>query len=112
MTTSPVPGPDHFSADDVSVVHEPLQLRFAARVPDGTEVGYLTYTADQAADGTTVMTTTHTVVPARFGGRGIAKRLARTALEYAVERRWSVDPQCSFVRGYIDKNPEFSSVLR
>ena len=54
----------------------------------------------------------HTEVPPALEGRGIAGKLARTALEYAREHKLSVVPRCPFVAAYIRKHPEYQSLVR
>ncbi|MCL2784466.1 MAG: N-acetyltransferase [Propionibacteriaceae bacterium] len=75
--------------------------RFEA-LEGGEVVGWLNYTlkSDTAS-------MTHTIVPERFGGRGVGKALVGFALEYARDQHWSVLPHCSFIADYIKKNPEF-----
>ena len=80
------------------VCHVSDRSRFEA-VVDGT-TAYLSYERSQ---GTVVMT--HTVVPPRIGGRGLAGELTRTAVEWAREQGLAVDPQCSYVRSWLAKQP-------
>jgi predicted GNAT family acetyltransferase len=58
-----------------------------------------------------VMTFTHTEVPSRLQGQGIASRLVRGALEAARAEGLKVVPRCSFVSSYIARHPEFSDLL-
>ena len=82
---------------DVDVEHLPQQSRFEAQV--GGEVAYLTY---ERSDDAVVMT--HTVVPSDLEGRGIAGRLARTAVDWARGEGLRIEPQCSYVRGWLAKH--------
>ncbi len=61
------------------------------------------------ADG--VITFTHTEVPPQARGGGTASRLIAGALEAARERGLKVVAQCSFVRAYLAKHPEFRDLL-
>jgi predicted GNAT family acetyltransferase len=54
----------------------------------------------------------HTEVPKELGGRGYASALARTALEYAKERQLTVVPYCPFVRAYLQRHPEYKSLVK
>ena len=54
---------------------------------------------------------THTVVPAAVEGRGVGSKLIRFALDSARDRGLKVVAQCSFVRAYIDKHPEYRDLL-
>ena len=82
---------------DVDVVHRPEQSRFEAEVEG--EVAFLTY---ERLDGTAVMT--HTIVPRDLEGRGIAGRLAQTAVGWARREGLDIDPQCSYVRDWLRRN--------
>ena|SRR5438552_12818345 len=53
----------------------------------------------------------HTEVPAALEGRGIASDLARTALDDARARQLRVVPLCPFVRGYIERHPEYQALV-
>jgi predicted GNAT family acetyltransferase len=50
------------------------------------------------------------VVPAAIGGRGIAGRLVRAALEHARAAGLKVVPRCSYVADYLDKHPEYADL--
>jgi predicted GNAT family acetyltransferase len=54
---------------------------------------------------------THTVVPEEIEGRGVGSRLVRFALDRARERGLKVVPLCYFVKGYIDRHPEYQDLL-
>jgi uncharacterized protein len=61
--------------------------------------------------GDGVITFTHTEVPARARGGGIASRLIAGALQAARVRKLTVVAHCSFVRAYLAKHPEFHDLL-
>jgi uncharacterized protein len=74
------------------------------------EEGGLTAVANyQLADG--VITFTHTETPSQARGAGMASRLIAGALKAARARKLRIVPQCSFVRAYLAKNPEFADLL-
>ena len=54
----------------------------------------------------------HTEVPKALGGRGLASALARTALEYAKQNQLTVVPYCPFVRAYLQRHPEYASLVK
>lgn len=54
----------------------------------------------------------HTFVPPELEGRGIAGRLAKHALEYARESGLAVQPDCPYVRAYIERHPEYAGLVR
>ena len=82
---------------DVDVVHVPDRSRFEAQVEGQT--AYLTYEVD---GGTVAMT--HTIVPYPIEGRGIAGQLTRSAVEWARAQSLEIDPQCSYVRSWLQKH--------
>ena len=49
----------------------------------------------------------HTVVPTVLGGRGVGTALVRHVLDYAAQHGYRVNPQCSFVKAYIDRHPDY-----
>lgn len=53
----------------------------------------------------------HTEVPAELEGRGIASRLAKTALESARARGLAVTPTCAFFAEYIRRHPEYHGLV-
>ncbi len=52
----------------------------------------------------------HTIVPPELGGRGLATQIVQFALNWARERGIKVRPDCSFVRAYMDKHPEYADM--
>ena len=54
----------------------------------------------------------HTEVPPPLEGKGIAGKLARTALEYARDQKLAVVPRCQYVASYIRKHPEFQPLVK
>lgn len=56
------------------------------------------------ADG--VMHVFHTEVPPALEGRGIAAAMVRYALAHARESGLKIDPQCSYVRVYMQRHAE------
>lgn len=74
-----------------------------------TEDGATAYVAFERSGD--VITFTHTIVPDALGGRGLGSALARHVLDYAAEHQLRVCPQCSFIRGYIAKHPEYAGLV-
>lgn len=58
-----------------------------------------------------VMVMTHTEVPYRLEGRGIAATLVAAALAHAREQNLKVQPACSYVRTYMRRHPETHDLL-
>ena len=53
----------------------------------------------------------HTSVPDELEGRGIGGKLARAALEDARTRGLIVVPNCPFVASYIQRHPEYLTLV-
>jgi uncharacterized protein len=71
------------------------------------EIAYLEVEVDDLG----WITLLHTEVPKSLRGRGIAGMLAKTALEFARDKNLKVDVICPVVAGFLEKNPEFKSLL-
>ena len=54
---------------------------------------------------------THTVVPDRLQGRGLASKLIKAALADVRERGLKVIAECPFVARYIERHPEERDLL-
>jgi predicted GNAT family acetyltransferase len=57
------------------------------------------------------ITFTHTEVPERLEGRGIASELARFVLEDARARGLEVIPLCPFISAYIRRHPAYRPLV-
>jgi predicted GNAT family acetyltransferase len=53
----------------------------------------------------------HTKVPVELRGRGIAGALVHHALEDARARGLHIVPTCPFVRGYLERHPEYGDLV-
>ena len=53
----------------------------------------------------------HTEVPPELGGRGLGGTLAKAALDYATDANLRVTPACPFVKKYLERHPEYASLL-
>lgn len=78
--------------------------RFLVR--DGEQTASLTF---RVRDTTLVLI--HTEVPPPLRGRKVGIALTRAALEYARGRGLTVRPLCPFVKGYIDRHPEYQDLV-
>ena len=91
--------------DVVTTKHSDLH-RYEAHV-DGEFAGFAEYELTEA-----LIVFTHTVVEDQFEGKGVASALARFALDdVRAEGAREVVPRCPFVRGWIEKHPEYSSLV-
>ena len=79
----------------MNVIHNSAQNRFEIALEGGAvaELEYL------RKPGT--LTITHTYVPPKFEGQGIASKLTKEALEYAEAHGLEVIPLCSFAVSYM-----------
>ncbi len=70
------------------------------------EVAYLEYSLSG-----NVLVLTHTEVPEKLRGLGLASSLAETALRWARENNAKVDVICPMVQGYLARHPEYSDLV-
>jgi len=52
-------------------------------------------------------TFTHTETQEGYDGQGLASQLVKAALDDAKARGLEINPVCPFVRGYLDRHPEY-----
>jgi len=84
------------SSETIPVVNNTEEHRFEARVD-----GRLAVAEYRLGDG--YIEFVHTDVPRELEGRGIASRLARTALEYARSEKLAVVARCPFMAAWIGR---------
>jgi uncharacterized protein len=72
--------------------------------------GQIAATYYSLADG--VITFIHTEVPPELGGKGIASKLIRGALDQVRADGLKVIAQCPFVKAFIDKHPDYQDLLK
>jgi predicted GNAT family acetyltransferase len=53
----------------------------------------------------------HTEIGDEFEGQGLGSVLARAALDAARDEGLGVVPTCPFVRGFIDRHPEYRDLV-
>ncbi len=58
-----------------------------------------------------VIVFTHTIVPKKLQGGGVASKLIKAALDSARDRGLKVIAQCPFVAAYIERHPEYKNLL-
>jgi phosphoenolpyruvate-protein phosphotransferase len=93
-TTAPLP-----------VMHNVKLQRFESQAGDAP-LAFLSYTHE----GEHVILD-YTFVPDELRGHGMAATLVRAALDEARQRRWKIVPRCSYVAGFIERNPEFADLV-
>ncbi|HEY0143766.1 MAG TPA: GNAT family N-acetyltransferase [Thermoanaerobaculia bacterium] len=57
------------------------------------------------------ITFTHTIVPEKLEGRGIAGAIVKKALDDAKAEGLEVVPQCGYVSAYIKRHPEYAELV-
>jgi uncharacterized protein len=88
----------------MEVTHNEARSRFeAGSFPHLATVNYRVH-------GTSVHLV-HTEVPAEYQGQGLAGKLAKAALDWARASGCKVIPSCSYIKGYIEKHPEYADLL-
>ncbi|MGK5550165.1 GNAT family N-acetyltransferase [Actinomadura kijaniata] len=74
---------------------------------DGELAGFAEYRL--RGDGTAVFT--HTEIDPRFEGRGLGGKLARGALDDVRGRGVKAVPVCPFIKGWIEKHPDYQDLV-
>lgn len=86
--------------------HNPVASRFEVHI-DGQFAGEAHYRLDGD-----LATFDHTVVLPEYGGRGVAGRLVRHAMdEVRAAGRWKVRAECPYVAGWFSKHPDEADLL-
>ena len=94
------------AAEQPGVHHNQDKNRFEISL-DGSEPAH----ADYRRNGDT-HEFHHTFVPESARGQGHAATIVRAALDYARDNKFKVEPSCSYVAGYIKRNPEYQPLLK
>jgi chromate reductase, NAD(P)H dehydrogenase (quinone) len=99
------------AAKGAEVVDRPVsdtQGRFELRLggPDGALAGFADY---RIVDGAVELP--HTVTDPENSGQGVGSVLVRAVLDRLASEQKRVFPTCSFVSSFIDKNPQYKSLL-
>jgi predicted GNAT family acetyltransferase len=91
---------------EVQVTNNEAEKRYEARV-DGRLAGSAYY--DTADD---LIVFTHTEVDDDYEGHGVGSTLARAALDdVRADGRRKVVPRCPFIKGWIDRHPDYQDLL-
>jgi uncharacterized protein len=72
--------------------------------------GHIAATYYEIADGVIIFD--HTEVPPELGGKGIGSRLVQGALDQVRTKGLKVIARCEFVKGWIDKHPEYAGLQK
>jgi uncharacterized protein len=90
----------------VTVADNPMGSRYEARI-DGALAGVSQY---ELADDTIIFL--HTVVAEKYEGQGVGSAIAQYALDDAQDRGLYVRPLCPFIRGWMQRHPEYADLVR
>lgn len=93
------------AAEPPEIADNPDEERFEVRV-GGELAGFSQYRRRPAG-----LAFIHTEIDDRFEGQGLGGRLVAQALENARDRGLAVLPFCPFVRGYIERHPEYLDLV-
>lgn len=69
-------------------------------------VAYLEYNVSDK-----VLVLTHTEIPEKLRGKGLASSLAEGAFQWARENNRKVDIVCPIVQEYVEKHPEYADLV-
>ena len=89
----------------VTVADNPIASRHEARI-DGKLAGVSEY--ELTADTIVFL---HTVVRQDYEGQGVGGAIARFALDDARARGLQVRPLCPYIRGWLDRHPEYGDLI-
>jgi predicted GNAT family acetyltransferase len=59
-----------------------------------------------------VLSLTHTEVPKELSGQGVASEMTEKVLLQIELRGLQIVPVCPFIKKYIDKHPEWKSIVK
>ena len=93
-------------SESPEVVDNPDASRFEIRV-DGERAGLATYRLHPDR-----IVFLHTEIDDAFEGKGLGGVLVRSALDTARERGLRVVASCPFVKGWIERHPDYADLLR
>lgn len=89
----------------IVLVDNPEETRFETDVD-----GHIAFVSYLRRDDTIFFT--HTEVPKELEGRGLGSALAKAVLDRARAEHWKVVARCPFIAKYIERHPEYQSLLR
>ena len=91
---------------NVTVEDNPDESRYEAVAESGLVAGFAAYEKKEG-----LLAFTHTEVDDAFEGQGVGSSLVRGSLDHARTTGLRVRPLCPFIKGYIDKHPEYQDLL-
>ena len=100
----------------LQIIENSAQDRFELWL-DGDLVGIMGYAVEGGdctpgrAGAGCVVALMHTVVMEDYWHRGLAAVLVSHTLDIARERGWHIRPVCTYVQGFVEKNPDYASLV-
>jgi len=91
---------------DLQIQHQPTQKEFVAEINGKKAV--LQY---EILSNGKELDYYHTFVPPEFRGQKIGEKIVKFALDYAKQNHYQVIPSCPFVQIYIDRHPEYQTII-
>lgn len=87
--------------ENLHVVHDTQKKEFTLKLEGSSEPAIIEYTerSDNSVD------LHHTEVPVSYRGRGIAKVLAKNALDYFASSQVKMRLSCTYLQKYVKDNP-------
>lgn len=92
---------DKINLDDLEIVQNTDTSQFELKL-DANSTAIVEY---QIAGKNIIFT--HTEVPQKYEGKGIASRLARHVLDYAVAEGFKIQALCPYIAMYVARHPEY-----
>lgn len=89
---------------DEDIINDEARQRYELRAEGGVALAYYEPRGEALA-------LTHTIVPERLQGKGLASKLIKAALADVRERGLKVVPECPFVARHIERHPEEQDLL-
>lgn len=86
------------------VIHKPSEKVFSLKLNDG--VGTVQYQKEG-----NIYNLMHTLVPDAYQGKGVGSHIAKEVLNYCQHNNIPVRITCSFLIKYIEKHPEYKSIV-
>lgn len=93
-------------SDEPTVTNNADQSRFEIHTADGRLAGFTQYRSRGAGRDFF-----HTEVKDEFEGQGIGSKLARGALDATRSEGLQVIATCPFIKGWIEKHPDYQDLL-
>jgi len=87
-----------------TLIHNKDENKYEFHIDD--YIAYITY---DNQDG--VLHLTHTIVPDALAGKGLAKKLTIAVMEEIEAQGLKMQPQCSYIVAFVEKNPDYARLL-